>query len=113
MIPGGMSPKQMKKMMKRMGIQMEEIDAEEVIIRCVDKEIRITEPQVVKTNVSGQDMFQVSGNIAEGEIDAAASIDEEDIKMVAEQTGISEEKAAEALHKSKGDIAETIMALKG
>ncbi|MFH1403660.1 MAG: NAC domain-containing protein, partial [Candidatus Altiarchaeota archaeon] len=39
----------MKKMMQRMGVKMDEIPAEEVIIRGLDNEIRITEPQVIRT----------------------------------------------------------------
>lgn len=102
----------MQKMMKRMGVGMEEIDAEEVIIRCVDREIRITEPQVIKTVVQGQQMFQVSGKIAQAEVEASASIGDEDISMVAEQTGVSASKAKAALEKSGGDIAEAILSLK-
>ena len=102
----------MKKMMKRMGVQLEEIDAEEVVIRCVDKEIRITEPQVVKTVVSGQEMFQVSGNVAASAVAASASINADDVRMVADQAGVSKEKARAALEAHDGDIAETILSLK-
>lgn len=102
----------MKKMMKRMGVEMEELPAEEVIIRCVDKEIRVTEPQVVKTVVQGQEMFQVSGNITASEVDATTSINDDDIEMVAEQAGVSKEKAGVALNETGGDIAEAILSLK-
>jgi nascent polypeptide-associated complex subunit alpha len=112
MFPGGVNPKQMQKMMKRMGIKMEEIPAEEVVIRCVDREIRITSPQVVKTVVSGQEMYQVTGNATEAGVEAQASISEEDVTMVAEQAGVSEEAARKALEKAKGDLAEAILALK-
>jgi len=112
MFPGGASPKQMAKMMKRMGVKMEELDVEEVIIRCVDKEIRITEPQVIKTVVQGQEMFQVSGNVVSSEVEAAASINDDDIEMVAEQAGVSKDAAAAALEESGGDIAEAIISLK-
>lgn len=113
MFPGGMNPKKMGKMMKRMGIKMDEIAAEEVIIRTLDKEIKIQNPEVVKTTMQGKEMFQISGDIVESEVEVKVSIDEEDVKMVAEQTGVSEGKAKEALEESDGDIAQAIMNLKG
>ncbi|MFH1789142.1 MAG: nascent polypeptide-associated complex protein [Candidatus Altiarchaeota archaeon] len=112
MIPGGMNPKQMAKMMKRMGIKMDEIDAEEVIIRCVDKNIIIDKPQVVKTIVSGQEMYQVTGKASVDEVEASVDIGEDDVLMVAEQAGVSEEKARKALEDAGGDLAEAIMNLK-
>lgn len=112
MIPGGMNPKQMKKMMKRMGVKMDEIPAEVVIIKGLDYEIRIEEPQVVKTIVQGQEMYQVTGKVVSSEIEAAVEIDEDDIKMVAQQANVSEEDALNALETAKGDIAQAIMDLK-
>ena len=44
----GVNPRDMQKAMKKMGIQQEEIDAVEVIIRLEDRDIIITEPQVSK-----------------------------------------------------------------
>lgn len=112
MFPGGMNPRQMKQMMRKMGIKMEELDAEQVIIKCVDKEIIIDGPQVVKTNVSGQDMYQVSGDsrVEEGEV--TVEIDADDVDMVAQQAGVPVEKAKAALEKSGGDIAQAIISLK-
>jgi len=112
MIPGGMNPKQMAKMMKRMGVAMEEVPAEEVIIRCTDKEIRVTEPQVIRTKVQGQEMFQVSGTVQSSEVEASVSIEADDVAMVAEQTGKSEADARAALEKSGGDLAAAILELK-
>ncbi|PKP54510.1 MAG: nascent polypeptide-associated complex protein [Candidatus Altiarchaeales archaeon HGW-Altiarchaeales-3] len=116
MFPGGMNPKQMKTMMKRMGIKMDEIDANEVIIRCDDKEIVITDPAVSRINMQGQISFQISGNEEEREIEeeeVEPEIDEDDVKMVAEQTGIGMDEAREALEDAGGDIAEAIMNIKG
>jgi nascent polypeptide-associated complex subunit alpha len=118
MFPGGVNPKQMQTMMKRMGIKMEEIDAEEVIIKCSDKEIVITNPSVAKVVMQGQASFQITGQEHTREIkpeeeeDVAIEISEDDVDMVAEQTGVSKEKAKEALEKSGGDIAEAIINLK-
>jgi len=113
MLPRGLNPKRMEKMMKRMGIKVDEIDASQVIIKCADKDIVIDEPSVVRTNVQGQDMFQISGKISESVSEASIEINEDDVKMVAEQAKVSEEKARKALEESNGDIAEAILKLKG
>ncbi len=107
----GINPRKMQQMMKRMGINQSEIDASEVIIRTAEKEIIITNPQVAKVNMMGQETFQISGNIHERELSTEPEITEEDIKTVAEQADVSEEKAKEALEESKGDIAEAILKL--
>jgi len=112
MMPGGMNPKQMKKIMKRMGIKSDEIEAEQVIIKCVDRDIIIDEPSVVKTVIQGQEMWQIQGKAKESRSEAAADISQEDVEMVMSQTGSSEGKAIAALEKSKGDIAEAIISLK-
>ncbi|MFH1055442.1 MAG: nascent polypeptide-associated complex protein [Candidatus Altiarchaeota archaeon] len=112
MMPGGMNPKQMKKIMKRMGIKSDEIAAEQVIIRCVDREIIIDEPSVVRTLIQGQEMFQIQGNVRESEAESAADISQDDVDMVRAQTGVKEDAAIKALEKAKGDIAQAILDLK-
>jgi nascent polypeptide-associated complex subunit alpha len=112
MIPGGLNPRQMKKVMKRMGIKTEEIGAEQVIIRCVDREIVIDEPSVVKTVIQGQEMYQVQGKVRESASEAAADISQEDVELVMAHTGVKEDKAIAALEKAKGDIAQAILDLK-
>jgi len=107
------NPRMMKQAMKRMGIQQQEIDASEVIIKCPDREIVITEPQVTKVNMMGQQTFQVIGNAHERSPSSQAEISEDDIKTVAEQAGVSKQKAEKALKEAKGDIAAAILALKG
>jgi len=110
MIPG-INPRKMQQMMKRMGIAQQEIDATEVIIKCPDKEIVITNPQVSKVNMMGQQTYQVVGEEHEREISTAPEINEEDIKTVAEQAKVDEVKAKEAIEKANGDIAKAIMDL--
>src|SRR3989304_4046558 len=55
MIPGGrMNPRQMKQMMRRMGIEQEEIEGvEEVVIRTATKEYIFTQAQVTMMTVQG------------------------------------------------------------
>lgn len=111
MIPN-INPRMMKQAMKRMGIKQEEIDATEVIIKTSDKEIVITEPQVSKVNIMGQETFQVVGNAHVREKASEAEISRDDIKTVAEQAETSEKEAEKALKETKGDIAEAILKLK-
>ena len=111
MIPG-MNSRQAQKMMKRMGIQQQDIDATEVIIKTPEKEILIKNPQVAKVNMMGQETFQVVGEVEERAISEEPEINEEDIKTVMDQAGVDEGKAKEAIEKNKGDLAAAIMELK-
>jgi nascent polypeptide-associated complex subunit alpha len=107
----GMNPRKMAQMMRRMGIAQQEIDATEVIIKTPEKEIVITEPQVSKVNMMGQETFQVSGNINERELSTEPEIKEEDIKTIMEQANVDETAARESLKKAKGDLAKAIIDL--
>ncbi len=111
MIPG-MNPRAMKQAMKRMGIQQQDIEATEVIIKTPEKEIIIKNPQVAKVNMMGQETFQVVGEIEERSISTEAEINEEDIKTVMDQTGADESKSKEVIEKHNGDLAAAIMELK-
>jgi nascent polypeptide-associated complex subunit alpha len=119
MFPGGMSPKQMQTVLKRMGIKVEEIQAERVVIECADKNIIIGSPQVMLTKMPQQEMFQISGEVSEeekggeGPEDVKTAITDDDIEMVMEQTSVDKETAEEALVAAEGDIAEAILKLKG
>jgi|TARA_Y100000310_G_scaffold9580_1_gene10100 nascent polypeptide-associated complex subunit alpha len=103
-----LNPKQLEKAMKRMGMSVDEIDAEEVLIKLRDGgQIIISEPQVAKMNMQGQDSFQISGTVSEGEVEPSDS----DIEMVVQQAGVSEDAAREALKNSGNDIAKAILSL--
>ena len=112
MIPG-MNPRDVQKAMKRLGIKQEEIEANKVIIITNDKEIVINNPQVSKVNMMGQETFQIVGQVEEHPISSELEISEDDIKTVMEQTGATEEKVREAIKENDGDLAKTIMSLKG
>jgi len=109
MIPG-MNPRDVQRAMKRLGIKQEEIAANEVVIKMADREIVITHPQVSKVNMMGQETFQIVGQVEERPI--ALEINQEDVKTVMEQTGVSEEKARDAIKDNEGDLAKAIMVLK-
>ncbi len=100
-----MNPRQMQKMMNKMGMKQEEIPASEVIIKG-PKEIIIKNPHVVKVNVMGQETYQITGEASEG-----SGISKDDVMTVSVQAGVSEEDALKALEKTKGDLAEAIIDL--
>lgn len=106
---GGLDPKKMQALMKQMGIKNEEIDAVRVVIECSDKNIIVEPASVQKIVMQGQQTFQVAGEIREE--NKEESIKEEDVALVAEKTGKSEEEARSALEETKGDIAEAIVKL--
>jgi nascent polypeptide-associated complex subunit alpha len=112
MMPG-LDPRMMKEAMRRMGIKQTEVDAEQVIIRCKDKQIVIDEPQVMKIDMQGNLSFQISGEVSERSLSAEPELTDDDINTVAEQANVSKEDAKKALLKNKGDIAKTIMELQG
>ena len=108
MIPN-IDPKQMKSMMKKLGVKQEEIEASEVLIKCKDKEIIIRNPQVIKINMMGQDSIQVVGEIEERGL---SNVKDEDVNAVIEQTGCSKDEALKALEDSDGDIAKAILSFR-
>ncbi len=102
-----MNPKQLEQMLKQLGMKMENIQATQVIIKADGGDITINDPQVVKTTMKGQIVYQVSGNTSE------AAFSEEDVKLVMEQTEIQDRKKVEqALKESNGEVVEAIMKLK-
>lgn len=106
---GGINPKQMQGMMKKMGISQEEILSSKVIIEKKDgNRLIIEEPDVMRIKMQGQESFQITGEAREETAQVEVSL--EDIKTVMEKTGCSKEKAKESLERTK-DLAESILEL--
>ena len=62
MYPRGVNPKQMERMMRQMGVKVEELEGVSKVVIFSDKgEIVIANPQVTKTKIMGQVMYQVAG----------------------------------------------------
>jgi nascent polypeptide-associated complex subunit alpha len=108
----GINPRQMRMAMQKMGIQQEEIEAEEVIIRLKDKEIVISNPQVARVNMMGQKSYQISGEEEERPLGTSPDISDEDIETVAGTAGVTKEQARAAIEEHDGDLAAAIMGLK-
>jgi nascent polypeptide-associated complex subunit alpha len=114
-----MNPREQRRMMQRMGMNMDSVaDVEEVIIRTSSKDITIEEPEVAILEMQGQKIFQVVGGkvtekAPERTAPAAAkfSVSEEDVQLVSGQTGKSVEEARKALEECAGDLAKAILLL--
>ncbi len=107
------SPREAKRMMQRMGLSMGQMpDVQEVIFRTSTKEIIIENPEVAILDMHGQKIFQVTGEkIVEKTIEKRLAIPEEDVRLVADQTGKSMEAAKRALEETEGDLAKAILLL--
>lgn len=110
MIPG-VNPRQMQKMMQKMGMQQVELKVSKIVITLSDKELVFENPQVSKVNMMGQETYQITGKPVEQMLDSTPDISEEDVNTVVEQTGKTVEEARLAIEKAKGDLAEAIMEL--
>ena len=89
-------------------------DVEEVIFKTSNKEIVVENAQVAVIDMQGQKIFQVTGEVSERALESQAAtlnIPEEDIQLVADQTGKSMEDAKRALQESDGDLAKAILLL--
>jgi len=108
---GRMNPKQVKQMMRRMGMDMEEIpDVEEVIIRTKSKDLVIKQAGVTVMNIKGQVSYQVTGEAKVVQKEGAKpGIPAEDVALVVSQTKCSEEEARAALEECDGSPAEAII----
>jgi nascent polypeptide-associated complex subunit alpha len=128
MLPGGrVNERQMKMMMKRLGMTTEPVEhVEEVVIRTRDAEHVIKQPEVTVLTVQGVRTYQVvgeatvhprsaSGAMPSGEMPATAAAPggppEEDIQLVMDQTGVSRAEAVQALESAGGAPAEAILSV--
>ncbi|WP_411963305.1 nascent polypeptide-associated complex protein [Haloferax sp. YSMS24] len=120
---GGMNPRKMKQMMKQMGIDVTELDAEEVVIKTADEELVFTDAQVTRMDAQGQETYQIVGEPEtralgagdDGDDDAAdeaaGEIPADDVAIVAQRAGVPEDEAREALEAEDGDLAAAIARL--
>ena len=110
MMPGRINPRQMNQMMKRLGINVKDIEnVEKVIIQTNDKEYIFENAEVTIMDAQGQKTYQITGRAQIK--DLKEEIPQGDIDLVSEQTGKSKEEAKKALKETKGDIAEAIIKL--
>jgi len=103
-------PRNARRLFERMGIRVEELTGvESVVIKLRNKDLVINSPSVSKIVAQDAVIFQVVGREIE-EI-SSIKIPEEDVLLVAQQTGVSVEVARRALEESGGDLAKAILLL--
>lgn len=122
---GGLNPRKMQKMMEQMGIDVTELDVSSAVLRLDDgSELVFDSPDVTRMDARGQETYQVvgspeerdaadpAGGEAEGEAGTTETDDDgipdDDIALVAEQSGASTAAAREALETTGGDLAAAI-----
>lgn len=103
-----MNPKKLEKLMKQFGMRLQEIAADEVIIKCGTYQIRITKPEVAVMNVMGRNVYQITGE----EKREALEPKEEDIKLVMEKTGKDRKTVVEKLKELNNDLVRAIIELR-
>jgi len=104
------NPRETRRMMQRMGLSMNPLEVEEVVLRTKNKEIIIETPEVAVLEVQGQKIYQITGgNLKEKLLTKAALIPEEDVQLVAQQAKVSFERAKAALEQTNGDLAQAIL----
>jgi nascent polypeptide-associated complex subunit alpha len=136
---GGMNPRKMQQMMEQMGIDVTEIDAESVTITTSDGEQLVFDaPEITRMDAQGTQTYQIVGDpetqaaaaaVEGGDTDATTDADtagddadgggddggdeipDDDIRLVASQTGVSKSEAREALEAEDGEPAAAISRL--
>ncbi len=109
---GGMDPRQMSMMMKKLGIDVKEVDGvQEIVIRTTNKDYVFTDASVTIMKAPGSETWQISGTPTVQEHEVRLQATAEDVAMVVEQTGCDEATARATLQETKGDLAEAITKL--
>jgi len=104
--------RQMRRMMDKMGLDMNDIpNVQEVIIKTNKKEIIIPKPSVMEMKGKDNSIFQVVAESYEEKELEVPIFSKEDIQLVCQQAGVNEEQATNALKESKGDLARAILLL--
>ena len=110
MIPGNINPRQMKAMMKKLGMNVEPIeDVQQIVIKTGKGNWIFEGAEVTVMTMQGVTTYQIAGQPRFEE--AALEIPEDDVAMVAAQAVVSVDAAKAALVATKGDIAEAILQL--
>jgi nascent polypeptide-associated complex subunit alpha len=118
---GGLDSRKMQQMMEQMGIDIDELDVEEVIIRTTDEELVFTDADVQRMDAQGQQTYNIVGTpetrerseTAGGDTDDDGDdtddgVPQEDVEIVAQRADASTDAAREALLATDGDLVEAV-----
>lgn len=128
---GGVDPRQMAAMMRKMGIEVREIDdVQEVVVKTATRDYRFRKASVSVMKAQGTETWQVQGKpeVVEHAVSAAvparpavapaasppapeASLEISDVRLVMEQAHCDEKTARRTLEATGGDLAEAIVRL--
>jgi nascent polypeptide-associated complex subunit alpha len=109
---GGMNPAKIQGMMKKMGISQTPLNVNRVIFETKEGNLIIDDPSVIRIMMQGQESYQVTGEAHEETQEETENFSDDDVLMVMEKTGKSEEEVKQFLEENDGDIAKAIMELK-
>ncbi|MBI2579566.1 MAG: nascent polypeptide-associated complex protein [Candidatus Aenigmarchaeota archaeon] len=100
--------KNIEKMMKKLNLNVRQVDADEVVIKGKNKKILIRKPEIMIADMMGREVYQITG-----EVEESVAMNEEDIQMVMEKTGKDRKTVVDKLEELDNDLARAIMELKG
>ena len=106
MFPGA-DPKKIQQMMKKLNMNIQQVPADEVIIKSKNKQIIIKKPEVMLTDMMGREVYQITGDVTE-----SVPMSEEDVQMVMEKTGHDRDTVVKKLEELNNDLAKAIVELK-
>ena len=103
----GNDPKKIQQMMKKLNLNVRQIEADTVIIKAKDKEIIINKPEIMIADMMGKEVYQITGEVYE-----KTPVDESDISLVMGKTGKDRNTVVRKLEELDNDLAKTIRELK-
>lgn len=110
------NPRDLQRMLKRMGVRVEPLNVEMAELTLDDgSKLVFRAPQAMVITARGQPpMVYLVGEFEKVEAGAEGGVEvsEEDVRLVAEQAGVSLEEARRALIEAGGDLAEAILRLR-
>ncbi len=112
----GLKPEEAAKMLKRLGVSIEEVNAIRVTVEVEDGSKIVIDNPTQTLLVKSKDqppIIMVMGEhrTERPEAPEAPRYTEDDVRLVAEQAGVSLEEARKALEETGGDIAAAIVKL--
>ncbi|MBS3050971.1 MAG: nascent polypeptide-associated complex protein [Candidatus Aenigmarchaeota archaeon] len=108
MFGGKPDPKKVEQIMKKLNMKVQQIPAEEVIIKMKEKKIIISNPEIMLADMMGREVYQISGDVSESVL-----VNEDDVRMVMDKTGQDRDTVVKKLEELDNDLAKAIMELKG
>jgi len=105
---GRPDPKKIEQMMKKLNMNVRQVEADMVVIKGKSKNIIISKPEVMIADMMGREVYQITGEVSE-----SIPVSEEDIQMVMDKTGKNRETVLKKLEELDNDLARAIIELKG